>query len=207
MGQPIRLVIFGRQGAGKGTQCKELVARYGVVHISTGDILRAERAAGTELGQAADKIMSEGGLVGDDIMIPMVRNRIAEPDVASSGFVLDGFPRTTDQAEGLLAALGDDKIHAVINLDVPLDEVTSRMKSRGRADDTDEAIAQRLALYERETQPVLDWFDGQGLLRTVDGLGTEPEVSKRLFEAVDGAIEQPSDDLGDNPESAGNPGL
>ncbi|MEM9133867.1 MAG: adenylate kinase [Actinomycetota bacterium] len=188
MGQPIRLVIFGRQGAGKGTQCIELVARYGVVHISTGDILRAERAAQTELGQAAERIMQEGGLVGDDIMIPMVRNRIAADDALQGGFVLDGFPRTTDQAEGLINALGDQRLHGVINLDVPLEEVTARMKARAREDDTDEAIAQRLELYEKETRPVLDWFDRQGLLITVDGLGAEADVSKRLFDAVDNAL-------------------
>lgn len=195
MGQPTRLVIFGRQGAGKGTQCAQLVARYGVVHISTGDMLRAERAADTELGRAAGKIMDEGGLVGDDIMIPVARNRIAEPDVVASGFVLDGFPRTTDQAEGLFAALGEDGLHAVINLDVPLDEVTSRMKARARADDTDEAIAQRLALYEQETRPVLEWFDKQGLLVTVDGLGTEPEVTERLFASIDAILDEPTPGL------------
>lgn len=189
MGQPTRLVIFGRQGAGKGTQCLELVARYGVVHISTGDMLRAEREADTELGRAAAKIMDEGGLVGDDIMIPVAGNRIAESDVVASGFVLDGFPRTISQAEGLFAALGEDRLHAVINLDVPLDEVTTRMKARARDDDTDEAIAQRLALYERETRPVLEWFESRGLLVTVDGLGTEAEVTGRLFEAVDGVLD------------------
>jgi adenylate kinase len=189
MGQPTRLVIFGRQGAGKGTQCTRLVERYGVVHISTGDMLRAERAADTELGREAGKIMDEGGLVGDDIMIPVAGNRIGEPDAAASGFVLDGFPRTIDQAKGLFAALGQDGLHAVINLDVPIDVVTARMKERGRGDDTDEAIQQRLALYEQETRPVLDWFAQQGLLITVDGLGTELEVAERLFAAVDAVLE------------------
>ncbi|MGF1596074.1 MAG: adenylate kinase [Acidimicrobiales bacterium] len=199
MGQPTRLVIFGRQGAGKGTQCVRLVERYGVVHISTGDMLRAERAADTELGRQAGRIMDEGGLVGDDIMIPVAQNRLTEPDVVASGFVLDGFPRTIDQATGLAEALGDDPLHAVINLDVPLDEVTTRMKSRGRADDTDEAIAQRLELYELETRPVLDWFDERGLLVTVDGLGSEAEVSERLFAAIDVAI---GADDGDAPVEA-----
>ncbi len=189
MGTPIRLVIFGRQGAGKGTQCARLVERYGMIHISTGDILRAERAAGTELGQAAEKIMNEGGLVGDDIMIPMVRNRIAEPDAAASGFVLDGFPRTADQAQGLFEAMGDEGLHAAIDLEVPLEEVTARMKARAREDDTDEAIAQRLGLYETETRPVLQFFADRGLLVVVDGLGTEDEVSERLFAAIDGALE------------------
>ena len=187
---PIRLVIFGRQGAGKGTQCLRLTERYGVVHISTGDMLRAERAAGSELGQAAAKIMDEGGLVGDDIMIPVASNRLTAPDAASQGFVLDGFPRTIDQAEGLFAALGDVSIDAVVDLDVPLDEVTTRMKARARADDTDDAIAQRLALYEAQTRPVLDWFDARGLLVRVDGLGTEDVVTARLFDAIDRQLDQ-----------------
>jgi adenylate kinase len=190
MGQPTRLVIFGRQGAGKGTQCERLVERYGVVHISTGDMLRAERAADTELGRKAGQIMDAGGLVGDDIMIPVARNRIAEADVVASGFVLDGFPRTIEQAEGLLDALGDDGLHACVDLDVPLDEVTTRMKARARADDTDEAIAQRLALYEEQTRPVLDWFGRQGLLVTVNGLGTVDEVTERLFAAIDSVMEE-----------------
>jgi len=194
MGKPTRLVIFGRQGAGKGTQCLRLVERYGVVHISTGDMLRAERAADTKLGRDAGRIMDAGGLVGDDIMIPVAKNRIAAADVVSAGFVLDGFPRTTDQAEGLFAALGDERLHAVINLDVPLDEVTTRMKARGRGDDTDEAIAQRLALYEKETQPVLDWFEERGLLVPVDGLGTEEEVTDRLISAVDRTLTADGDD-------------
>lgn len=197
MGQPTRLVIFGRQGAGKGTQCARLVERYGVVHISTGDMLRAERAAGTELGRRAGEIMDEGGLVGDDIMIPIAKNRISEPDVVASGFVLDGFPRTIAQAEGLFEALGTDGLHAVIDLDVPLDEVTARMKARGRTDDTEEAIAQRLALYEQETRPVLDWFAQRDLLVTVDGLGTEAEVTARLFTAIDELLD----------EQPGQPGL
>lgn len=192
MGQPTRLVIFGRQGAGKGTQCARLVERYGVVHISTGDMLRAERAAGTELGDKAGEIMDEGGLVGDDIMIPVAKNRISEPDVVASGFVLDGFPRTIDQAEGLFEALGSDGLHAAIDLDVPVDVVTERMMSRGREDDTDEAIAQRLSLYEQETRPVLDWFDERGLLITVSGLGTEDAVTKRLLAAIDPLLEETS---------------
>jgi adenylate kinase len=187
--QPTRLVIFGRQGSGKGTQCVRLVERYGVVHISTGDMLRAERSADTELGRKAGEIMDAGGLVGDDIMIPVAKNRIAEPDAASSGFVLDGFPRTVDQAEGLFDALGSDGLHAAIVLDVPLDEVTARMKARGRTDDTDEAIEKRLALYEQETRPVLDWFTERDLLVTVDGLGTEQDVTERLFAAVDALLD------------------
>jgi adenylate kinase len=188
MENPIRLVIFGRQGAGKGTQCKNLCERYGVVHISTGDMLRAERAADTELGRRAGAIMDSGGLVGDDIMIPVAAHRLAEPDALASGFVLDGFPRTLEQAEGLVEALGGRALHAVIDLQVPIDEVTARMEARARADDTGEAIAQRLALYEEQTRPVLDFFVGLGLMIVVDGLGSEEEVKSRLFEAVDKAL-------------------
>jgi adenylate kinase len=180
----VRLVIFGRQGAGKGTQCVNIVNTYGVAHISTGDMLRTAVAAGTEMGLRAKEVMDAGGLVGDDIINGIVADRITEPDASGPGFVLDGYPRTLPQAEALLAALSDDGLDAVINLDVPLDEVTARMKGRGREDDTDEAIERRLALYEQETRPVLDFFAEQGLLVTVDGMGTEEEVSSRLISAI-----------------------
>ncbi len=180
----VRLVIFGRQGAGKGTQCVNIVNTYGVAHISTGDMLRSAVAAGTDMGLRAKEVMDAGGLVGDDIINGIVADRITEPDAAGPGFVLDGYPRTLPQAEALLAALGEDGLDAVINLDVPLDEVTARMKGRGREDDTDEAIERRLALYEQETRPVLDFFEERGLLVTVDGLGTEEEVSSRLIAAI-----------------------
>lgn len=180
----VRLVIFGRQGAGKGTQCSNIVNTYGVAHISTGDMLRAAVKAETELGLQAKAVMDAGGLVGDDIINGIVAERIAQPDAVETGFVLDGYPRTQPQAEALLTALGDGSLDAVINLDVPLEEVTARMKARGREDDTDEAIANRLGLYEQETRPVLEFFDEQDLLVTVDGLGTEEEVSGRLISAI-----------------------
>jgi adenylate kinase len=185
MSEPLRLVIFGRQGAGKGTQCVRLVDRYGIAHISTGDMLRDAVAAGTELGLKAKAVMDAGDLVGDDIMNGIVRERLAQDDAAERGFVLDGYPRTTGQAQSLVELLGDAGLHAAIDLDVPLDVVTERMKGRGRADDTDDAIARRLALYEQETRPVLEWFDQRDLLVTVDGVGDEAEVSERLFAAVD----------------------
>jgi adenylate kinase len=186
-----RLVIFGRQGAGKGTQCARLVDRYGVVHISTGDMLRGAVAAGTELGRKAKAVMDAGELVGDDIINGIVEERLAEPDARSQGYVLDGYPRTTNQAEALLQIVGGpDGLDAVVDLDVPLDIVTARMKSRGREDDTDEAIARRLELYERETRPVLDFFAARDLLVVVDGVGSEDEVSGRLFAEVDAAAER-----------------
>ncbi|MEM7273496.1 MAG: adenylate kinase [Actinomycetota bacterium] len=185
---PIRLVIFGRQGAGKGTQCNRIVEKYGVAHLSTGDMFRAARAADTELGRQVGPIMDAGGLVSDELTIAIVQERLASDEIRKSGFVLDGFPRTTAQAEALLAMLGDEGLHAVLDLDVPLDEVTARMKARGRGDDTDEGIAKRLALYEEETVPTMAWFDERGLLVTVDGLGSEDEVTARLFGAIDGAL-------------------
>lgn len=188
MSNPIRLVIFGRQGAGKGTQCAHLVARYGVAHISTGDMLRGAVEAGTEMGLMAKAVMDAGDLVSDEIINGIVRERLAEEDASTVGFVLDGYPRTIVQAEVLMDILGESPLHAVVNLDVPLEEVTSRMKARGRADDTDEGIARRLALYEQETCPVLNWFAERDLLVTVDGFAEEDLVANRLDEAVNAAI-------------------
>lgn len=185
--QPIRMVIFGRQGAGKGTQCVRLVEHFGVAHISTGDMLRGAVAAGTEMGKAAKAVMDAGNLVGDDIILGIVRERLAEDDCRTNGFVLDGFPRTIAQAEGLVQILGEDELHAVVDLDVPVEDVTARMKARGRDDDTDEGIARRLELYEQETRPVLDWFSDRGLLVTVDGLGTESDITERLLSAIETA--------------------
>ncbi len=185
---PTRLVIFGRQGAGKGTQCLRIVEHYGVVHLSTGDMFRAAVAAGTELGRQVGPIMEAGGLVSDELTIAIVRERLAADDVMAGGFVLDGFPRTPAQSQALLDMLGDDGLHAVIELDVPLDEVTARMKARAREDDTDESIAKRLALYDAETVPTIDWFRERGLVVTVDGLGTEDRVTERLVEAIDKAL-------------------
>ena len=189
MSNPIRLVIFGRQGAGKGTQCVRLVEEFGVIHISTGDMLRSAVAAGTEMGLKAKAVMDAGDLVGDDIINGIVRERLAQDDVASAGFVLDGYPRTAAQAEALVMVLGEDALHAAVDLDVPVEEVTARMKARARADDTEEGIARRLSLYEQETRPVLNWFDERELLITVDGLGEETEITARLLGAVRSAAD------------------
>lgn len=182
----LRMVILGRQGSGKGTQSTRIAQAYGCVHLSTGDVLRAAVAEGTELGQQAAGIMNSGGLVGDDIMIPLVEERIGKHDIVDGGVLLDGFPRTADQANGLeamLAKLGQS-LTIAINLDVPVGEVTQRMMARGREDDTEEAIARRLGLYDQETAPLLEWFAERGLLVTVDGLGEEDEVFTRLEEVI-----------------------
>lgn len=188
MSKPIRLVIFGRQGAGKGTQCAKLVENYSVAHISTGDMLRSAVAAGTEMGLKAKAVMDAGNLVSDEIILGIVRERLAEDDARIDGFVLDGFPRTTAQAEALVQILGEDELHAVVDLDVPVAEVTARMKERGRDDDTDEGIARRLELYEQETRPVLEWFERRDLLHTINGLGTEAEITARILNAIENAI-------------------
>ena len=188
MNRRLRVVIFGRQGAGKGTQCVRLVEKYGSPHISTGDMLRAAVAEKTEFGRKADEFMSAGELVPDAVIIGVVAERLAKDDVQSAGFLLDGFPRTLPQAEALVKAIGIDSIDAVVDLDVPLPIVTGRMKARGRADDTDEAIARRLNLYELETAPVLEWFATRGKLSRVNGVGEEPEVFDRLVEAIESRL-------------------
>ncbi|MCY3911544.1 MAG: adenylate kinase [bacterium] len=180
------LVILGRQGSGKGTQAVLLAERYGVVHISTGDMLRAAVAAGTELGLRAKAVMDAGNLVGDDIMIGIVGERLAGGDIQAHGVLLDGFPRTTAQADALAEILGGTGPDLAINLDVPKAEVTERMLARGRDDDTEEAISRRLELYEAETAPLLAWFEDRGRLTVVNGLGTEDEVFARLAEVIDG---------------------
>jgi adenylate kinase len=183
---PLQLVIFGRQGAGKGTQCDLLVEKYGAIHISTGDMLRAAVADGTELGRQAKAYMDRGDLLPDDLIVSIVGERLDQPDVRAHGFILDGFPRSVAQAEALWEAVGD-QIDVAVNLDVPLDEVQARMLGRGREDDTLEAIARRLELYEEQTVPAIEWIGAKGKLVTVDGLGTVDEVFTRLTAAIDAA--------------------
>ncbi len=179
------MVILGRQGSGKGTQCGHLVGQYGCVHVSTGDMLRAAREEGTELGKAAGELMDRGDLVPDEIMHGIVGERLLKDDIVANGVLLDGYPRTPDQAEELEAMLGEGGLDLAINLDVPVDIVTERMMERGRADDTAEGIARRLELYESQTSPLLAWFEAKNILSVVDGVGTEAEVFTRLRAVVD----------------------
>ena len=181
-----RLVILGKQGAGKGTQCELLVERYGVAHISTGDMLRAAVAAGTPLGRQAKEVMDAGELVSDELILGIVAERLEAPDT-DAGFLLDGFPRTEAQADGLFALLAPHSVSRAIDLDVADDIVTRRMLDRGRADDTPEAIARRLELYEAETAPLRKLFADRGVLVTVDGLGTPAQVHQRIVAAIEAA--------------------
>jgi len=184
----MRLVVLGRQGAGKGTQCTALSEHYGVPHISTGDMLREAVAAGTELGRKAKDLMDAGNLVPDDLMEGIVAERLAEPDAAGPGFLLDGFPRTVAQATALASMLDDRFIDVAANIDVPEDVVLERMLARGREDDTTEAIRRRLDLYESQTTPLLGWFEDHDRLVTVDGVGAEDEITGRLVRAIDGCV-------------------
>ena len=212
--RPVRLLIFGRQGAGKGTQAEKLAAHYGILHISTGDMLRAAVKEGTPLGKQAEAVMNAGQLVSDDIMLGIIEERLAQPD-AAPGWLLDGFPRTAEQAKGLLAMVGDQGIDVAINLDVPEYIVVERISSRRvcsscgtiysvdappstpgvcdrcggeviqRDDDTEAAVLKRLAIYNEQTEPLLAWFDERGLLVTVDGVGNPDDITAAIVAVID----------------------
>ncbi len=183
---PKFLIIVGRQGSGKGTQCQRLVDGFGLVHVSTGDMLRAAVEEGSEFGRRAKEVMDAGHLVSDEIINGIVAERLAKSDVQTSGVLLDGVPRTLAQAEAIDEILADldAAVDGVINLEVPIEEVTARMLARGREDDTDEAIAQRLALYEEQTEPLLEFYDARDLVHVIDGLGSEDEVFERISQVV-----------------------
>jgi adenylate kinase len=192
----MRIVLVGPPGAGKGTQAGRIVDRFGGMHIATGDILRSNADRGTELGRTASRYMDRGELVPDDVMIEMVLERLGEEDCAG-GFVLDGFPRTVPQAEALGERLGElgRPLDAVVSLEVGEDELRDRLAARAeeqdRAEDDDEgAIRRRLELFNRETEPLLDFYDGEGLLVSVEAEGDADEVSRRIAAALDGRGDQ-----------------
>lgn len=210
----VRLVILGRQGAGKGTQAKRVAERYGIPHISTGDMLREAVRSGTEFGRRAQEVMDAGGLVSDEIMVGIVDERLREPD-AERGYILDGFPRTLAQGRALEEITADEPLAAVINLDVPEDLVVDRITRRRvcstcgaiysvdsppkndwtcdvdggpvvqRDDDTEAAVRKRLELYAEETLPLVPFYRERGLLVTVDGVGSLDEVDERIHGAIE----------------------
>jgi adenylate kinase len=181
----MNLILLGPPGAGKGTQGHRLSERYNIPEISTGDILRAAVHKGTPLGQEAKSYMDRGALVPDEVMIGIVRERLAQDDT-EGGFILDGFPRTVAQAEALthLAEEQQRPIEHVISIEVPQEELLQRLAGRrqleGRYDDTDEAIHHRLEVYEHETAPLIDYYRRQSLLRCIVGVGTIDEIFQRI---------------------------
>lgn len=180
-----RILMLGAPGAGKGTQAEKLVARLGVPHISTGDMLRAAVAAETEVGKRAKAVMESGALVSDEIVTAIAEERLAQADTAS-GFVLDGFPRTAPQAhslDGILSRL-NVKLDACLALTVDVDAVVERLQRRaeieGRADDNADSVRRRMDVYEEQTAPLLEHYRSQGLLVEVSGVGEIAEVAAAI---------------------------
>jgi adenylate kinase len=181
----MHVVVMGPPGAGKGTQAKKIMERYGIPHISTGDILRAEVARDTELGRRVKGIMSRGELVDDDIVLDLVENRLAESD-CDLGFILDGFPRTIPQAEGLEKILEKQGKGGLIVIDiaVPEDVLMARLLARQRVDDTEETIANRIHVYHEETAPLIFFYEERHLLTRVDG----DQSIEAVFAEIDSAL-------------------
>ncbi len=187
----LNLILFGPPGSGKGTQAEKLEEMYNLVHISTGELFRSEMEAGTELGQAANAFMSRGELVPDEVTIGMLRNKMAAHRDAE-GFIFDGFPRTAPQAEALdhLLSMVDQKIDALIMLDVPEDEIVHRIRLRGqdsnRPDDNDEAVIRnRFQVYQAKTAPIYDYYALRNTAFKVNGVGTIDEIFDNLCALVD----------------------
>lgn len=190
----MRLVLLGPPGSGKGTQATRLKEYLQVPHISTGDLLRAEVAAGSPLGVQAKEVMARGDFVSDEILLGMLEERFARPDTAT-GFILDGYPRNQVQADALgelLKKLGQPMDFAV-QLEVPTDLLVQRIAGRaaaeGRADDTPEVVRNRLDKYTSQTAPVIDYYRQHGQLTVIDGVGSLDDVFNRLIEALSPAKE------------------
>jgi adenylate kinase len=187
---PLRALLLGPPGSGKGTQGARLAARHQVPHLSTGELLRGHVRRGTALGQVAGETMNRGDLIADDLIIAMVLDEVLGPN-SVGGFVLDGFPRTVPQAVAAydVARRHDVTLHIVILLDIPLDQLVARLIGRGetsgRPDDTSETIHHRIAVYRRETAPLIDYYAGRSILVTIDAAGTIDEVAASIHSAVD----------------------
>ena len=183
--KPLKIVLLGPPGAGKGTQAQLLSARLGVPAISTGDMLREAVAAGSELGKRVEGIMASGGLVDDALMAEVVRDRLAKAD-ARAGFLLDGYPRTSPQAktlEGILSEAGE-RLDAVVMVDVPEEELVRRALLRGRADDGEEVIRARQRVYREKTEPLIGYYRERGLLHEIDGHQPVDAVTAHMFAAL-----------------------
>jgi adenylate kinase len=188
---PLNVLLLGPQGAGKGTQAKRVAAEYGIPHVASGEILRSEMQAGTELGTRVKDVYDRGDLVSDDLIIDLIRKRLAQSDT-EAGFILDGFPRTTVQAEALDKMFGDigRSFNVVFALQIPDEIAFERLRKRaeieGRADDTDEAIRRRLENYHRETEPLIEYYRVRGNLVPIHGDRSENQV----FAEIQSALEQ-----------------
>ena len=179
----MRLLFIGPPGAGKGTQAGKVAARLGIPHISTGEMFRDHVSRGTDLGRKVDAIMSAGDYVPDDVTVAMLADRISQSD-AAAGYILDGFPRTAAQVESLDRLIGGDGLDRVVVFQVDEDELTERMLSRGRDDDTEETIRNRFRVYMQQTQPLLDVYEGRGATVVVDGAGEVDDVTERILTAL-----------------------
>ena len=180
----MRVLLLGPPGAGKGTQADRIAARFQLVHLATGDLLRANVAEGTSLGEVAQAYLDSGELVPDEVVVAMMLERLTQPD-CGHGFLLDGFPRSVAQATELdrhLAELGAP-LDAAINLEVAEEELLHRLAGRGRVDDNAQTIRNRLQVFVSATRPLLDYYDEQGLLFSVAAVGTVDEVSERILHA------------------------
>ena len=186
----LNIVIFGAPGSGKGTQSERIVEKYGINHISTGDVLRAEIKNGTELGKTAKGYIDQGQLIPDELMIDILAS-VFDSFKDSKGVIFDGFPRTIAQAEALkkmLAERGQD-VSVMVDLDVPEEELMVRLikrgKDSGRADDNEETIKKRLHVYHSQTAPLIDWYKNEEKYQHINGLGTMEGIFADICEAVD----------------------
>jgi adenylate kinase len=187
---PLNVLLLGPQGAGKGTQAKRISDEYGIPHIASGEILRAEMNVGTELGRLVKDVYDRGDLVSDELMIELIRKRLEQPDT-ESGFILDGFPRTTAQAEALDTMFSDigRNLSVAFALQIPDEAAFERLRRRaqleGRADDTDEAIQRRLDNYHRETEPLIEYYRTRGNVVSIRADRTENEVFADIQQALE----------------------
>lgn len=187
----LNLVIFGAPGSGKGTQSERIVAKYGLNHISTGDVLRGEIKKGTPLGNTAKGFIDQGQLIPDELMIDILA-QVFDSFKDSKGVIFDGFPRTIAQAEALKKMLAERKqeVNIMLDLEVPEDELMTRLikrgKESGRADDNEETIKKRLTVYHTQTAPLIDWYKKEGTYRHINGLGSLDTIFDEICRAIEG---------------------